>query len=81
MRASGEIRYSDSLLWVDKTYLLIYKYKVFIPYMDLLIQQVLKSLQTVPEQYRESAFPLLLNHVLTTERVILMHPPKKRLER
>jgi len=49
--------------------------------MDFLIQQVLKSLETVPEKYRESAFPLLLNHVLTTERVILMHPVKKRLEK
>jgi hypothetical protein len=49
--------------------------------MDSLIQEALKSLQQVPEQYRESAFPLLLNHLLTKERVILMHPLKKRLEK
>lgn len=36
--------------------------------MDQLIQQALKSLEQIPEQYRETSFPLLLQHVLTTER-------------
>jgi len=47
--------------------------------MDLLIQQSLKSLEQVPEKYRETAFPLLLNHVLTLERLTLVHNNKKRL--
>jgi hypothetical protein len=44
--------------------------------MDNLIQQALKSLDQVPEEYRQSAFPLLLNHVLTKERIIVMRPSK-----
>ena len=45
--------------------------------MNPLIKQALESLELVPKEYRESAFPLLLNHLLTKERVILMHPLKK----
>jgi hypothetical protein len=49
--------------------------------MEFLIKQALEALQSVPEKYQEIAFPLLLNHVLTKERVILMRQPKKPLEK
>ena len=38
--------------------------------MDLLIQQALKSLEQIPEKYRETSFPLLLNHLLTSQRLL-----------
>lgn len=38
--------------------------------MDSLIQQALKSLEQIPEKYREATFPLLLNHLLTTQRLL-----------
>jgi hypothetical protein len=37
--------------------------------MEPKIQFVLQLLEDIPTEYRESAFPLLLNHSLTMERL------------
>lgn len=45
--------------------------------MESLIQTTLKLLDSLPIDYRESAFPLLLNHALTMERLIYVRDSKK----
>jgi len=49
--------------------------------MELTIQTVLKLLEPIPQDYRESAFPLLLNHALTMDRLTYVHNQKKSLEK
>ena len=67
-RLSGRDGQKNAIPYSGLCALLIHRALALYLIMELTIQTVLKLLEPIPQEYRESAFPLLLNHALTMDR-------------